>query len=192
MRSKRVGLDVALVIVALAALVTVTTGSAAHDAKAGADQGRLDLRRPAHDGGTSQAHDRGRLAVQKALGAKVVTTYKENVPEGPQAAQVIDSLVRDGNKIIFATSFGYMDAMAAAAKKFGRLLRACDGLQVREELRQLLRRRRRTRSTSPGSRRSRDEEGRRRVHRAVPDPRDHPARECICARSAGQSARTRR
>jgi basic membrane protein A and related proteins len=31
---------------------------------------------------------------------------------------VIDSLVRDGNKIIFATSFGYMDAMAAAAKKY--------------------------------------------------------------------------
>ena len=48
----------------------------------------------------------------------MVTTYKENVPEGPQASQVIDSLVRDGNKIIFATSFGYMDAMAAAAKKY--------------------------------------------------------------------------
>ncbi len=31
---------------------------------------------------------------------------------------MIDSLVRDGNKIIFATSFGYMDAMAAAAKKY--------------------------------------------------------------------------
>jgi basic membrane protein A len=31
---------------------------------------------------------------------------------------VIDSLVRDGNKIIFATSFGYMDQMAAAAKKY--------------------------------------------------------------------------
>ena len=37
------------------------------------------------------------------------TTYKENVPEGPQISQVIDSLVRDGNKIIFATSFGFQD-----------------------------------------------------------------------------------
>jgi basic membrane protein A len=73
---------------------------------------------PHNDGGWSQAHDRGRLYVQKQLGANVVTTYKENVPEGPQASQVIDSLVRDGNKIIFATSFGYMDAMAAAAKKY--------------------------------------------------------------------------
>jgi basic membrane protein A len=46
-----------------------------------------------------------------------VTTYKENVPEGPQVSQVIESLIRDGNKIIFATSFGYQPAMVAAAKK---------------------------------------------------------------------------
>jgi basic membrane lipoprotein Med (substrate-binding protein (PBP1-ABC) superfamily) len=73
---------------------------------------------PHNDGGWSQAHDQGRLAVQKALGSKVVTTYKENVPEGPQVAQVIDSLVSDGNKIIFATSFGYQPAMDAASKKY--------------------------------------------------------------------------
>lgn len=72
---------------------------------------------PHNDGGWSQAHDEGRLAVQKALGSKVLTTFKENVPEGPQVAQVIDSLIRDGNKIIFATSFGFQSAMAAAAKK---------------------------------------------------------------------------
>jgi basic membrane protein A len=72
---------------------------------------------PHNDGGWSQAHDQGRLAVQKALGSKVQTTYKENVPEGPQVAQVIDSLISDGNKIIFATSFGYQPAMVAAAKK---------------------------------------------------------------------------
>ncbi len=72
---------------------------------------------PHNDGGWSQAHDAGRLAVQKALGAKVKTTYKELVPEGPQVAQVIESLIRDGNKIIFATSFGYQSAMLAAAKK---------------------------------------------------------------------------
>src|SRR6478609_9852393 len=73
---------------------------------------------PHNDGGWSQAHDAGRLYVQKQLGSKVITTYKENVPEGPQVAQVIDSLVRDGNKIIFATSFGFGDAMFAAAKKY--------------------------------------------------------------------------
>jgi basic membrane lipoprotein Med (substrate-binding protein (PBP1-ABC) superfamily) len=72
---------------------------------------------PHNDGGWSQAHDEGRLMVQKALGSKVQTTFKENVPEGPQVAQVIESLIRDGNKIIFATSFGFQSAMAAAAKK---------------------------------------------------------------------------
>ena len=73
---------------------------------------------PHNDGGWSQAHDQGRLYVQKTLGANVKTTFKENVPEGPQVSQVIDSLVRDGNKIIFATSFGFQNAMYAAAKKY--------------------------------------------------------------------------
>jgi len=72
---------------------------------------------PHNDGGWSQAHDAGRLKVEKAVGSKVETTYKENVPEGPQVAQVIESLIRDGNKMIFATSFGFQTAMVAAAKK---------------------------------------------------------------------------
>src|SRR5881392_2526140 len=72
---------------------------------------------PHNDGGWSQAHDQGRLYVQKTLGSKVQTTFKENVPEGPQVAQVIESLIRDGNKIIFATSFGFQQAMIAEAKK---------------------------------------------------------------------------
>jgi len=63
------------------------------------------------------AHDAAAVRPEDA-GSKVQTTFKENVPEGPQTAQVIDSLVRDGNKLIFATSFGYQDAMVAAAKKY--------------------------------------------------------------------------
>jgi basic membrane lipoprotein Med (substrate-binding protein (PBP1-ABC) superfamily) len=72
---------------------------------------------PHNDGGWSQSHDKGRLAVQKALGSKVQTTYKENVPEGPQVCQVIESLIRDGNEIIFATSFGFQSCMVSEAKK---------------------------------------------------------------------------
>jgi basic membrane protein A len=71
----------------------------------------------ASDAGWTKAHDDGRLHVQQQLGSKVVTTFKENVPED-KVAPVIDSLVQDGNKIIFATSFGYQNAMAAAAKKY--------------------------------------------------------------------------
>ncbi len=124
MRKRRVGLGVAFATLALAALAVVTTSSAAPKASVGQQAKQAPIKAawiyvgPHNDGGWSQAHDQGRLYVQKKLGAKVITTYKEKVPEGPQVAQVIDSLVRDGNKIIFATSFGFMDAMAAAAKKY--------------------------------------------------------------------------
>ncbi len=72
----------------------------------------------ASDAGWTKAHDDARLYVEQQLGAKVKTTFKENVPEGPQTSQVIDDLVKDGNKLIFATSFGFQDAMAAGAKKY--------------------------------------------------------------------------
>lgn len=71
-----------------------------------------------NDGGWSEAHDEGRQAVEEEMGDAVETTYKENVPEGPQVAQVIDQLVADGNKIIFATSFGFQDAVVASAEKY--------------------------------------------------------------------------
>ncbi len=108
---------------ALLAAITILSAVALAAAASGAAKGQETFKAawiyvgPHNDGGWSQAHDRGRLMVQKALGSKVETTFKEIVPEGPQAAQVIESLIRDGNKIIFATSFGYMDAMEAAAKK---------------------------------------------------------------------------
>ncbi len=73
---------------------------------------------PINDGGWTTAHNEGRLTVEENLGDKVITTYKENVPEGPEVAQVIEDLVKDGNKIIFAASFGYGDAMIAAAEKY--------------------------------------------------------------------------
>jgi basic membrane protein A len=72
----------------------------------------------AADAGWTKAHDDGRLYVEQQLGTQIKTTFKENVPEGPQVTQVIDSLVADGNKIIFGTSFGFQDQMAAGAKKY--------------------------------------------------------------------------
>ncbi|TMB89029.1 MAG: BMP family ABC transporter substrate-binding protein [Chloroflexi bacterium] len=72
----------------------------------------------ASDAGWTKAHDDARLYVEQQLGSQLKTTFKENVPEGPQASQVIDSLVADGNKIIFGTSFGFQDQMDAAAKKY--------------------------------------------------------------------------
>jgi basic membrane lipoprotein Med (substrate-binding protein (PBP1-ABC) superfamily) len=107
----------AIVFVIVAAAAALAVGTSAGSAKSSdAFKAAWIYVGPHNDGGWSQAHDQGRLAVQKALGSKVQTTFKENVPEGPQVAQVIDSLIADGNKIIFGTSFGYQPAMAAAAK----------------------------------------------------------------------------
>jgi len=73
---------------------------------------------PINDGGWTQAHHEGLKAVQAALGDQVITTYKENIPEGPQAVQTIDQLVADGNTIIFANSYGYQDAFVEGAAKY--------------------------------------------------------------------------
>jgi basic membrane protein A len=73
---------------------------------------------PVNDGGWTQAHDEGREYVEDKLGDDVETTFKENVPEGPEATQVIEDLIADGNKIIFATSFGFGDAIAELADKY--------------------------------------------------------------------------
>jgi basic membrane protein A and related proteins len=61
---------------------------------------------PHNDHGWSQAHDRGRLYVQKMLGSKVQTTYKENIFSNAQIPQVVAGLVRQGYKMIFGCSFG--------------------------------------------------------------------------------------
>ena len=69
---------------------------------------------PHGDHGWSEAHDKGRLYVQHALGSKVQTTYKENIAVGPQLQQTVASLVNDGYKMIFGTSYGYFDKQLAA------------------------------------------------------------------------------
>lgn len=72
---------------------------------------------PHDDGGYSQAHEMGRQYVDKNM-SDVHTAYVELVPEGAEAEQVIRSLARKGFDAIIATSFGYMDPMAAVAEEF--------------------------------------------------------------------------
>jgi simple sugar transport system substrate-binding protein len=56
--------------------------------------------------------------VEKKLGVKVKTTFVENVPENADAERVIRDLAVKGNKIIFTTSFGYMDSTLKVGKSF--------------------------------------------------------------------------
>ena len=73
---------------------------------------------PPGDGGWTYAHDQGRKAVEKQFGDKVKTTFVENVPENADAERVIRDLASKGNKVIFTTSFGYMDSTLKVAKAF--------------------------------------------------------------------------
>lgn len=73
---------------------------------------------PVGDHGWTYQHNVGRLAVEKALGAKVSTTYVESVPEGADAQRVITKLASTGHGLIFTTSFGYMNPTLRVAKKF--------------------------------------------------------------------------
>jgi len=77
---------------------------------------------PIGDFGYSYQHDQGRLEVEKALGDKVETAYLENVSEGPDADRAFERLAREGCKIIFGTSFGFMDAEVKVAKKFPKVM----------------------------------------------------------------------
>ena len=70
---------------------------------------------PVGDGGWTYAHDNGRKAVEKAYGDKVVTSFVEKVPESADAERVIRDMAGQGNKLIFGTTFGYMEPMLKIA-----------------------------------------------------------------------------
>ena len=70
---------------------------------------------PVGDGGWTFAHDNARKAVEKEFGDKVVTSFVENVPESADAERVIRDMAGQGNKLIFGTTFGYMEPMLKVA-----------------------------------------------------------------------------
>ena len=70
---------------------------------------------PVGDGGWTFAHDNARKAVEKEFGDRVVTSYVESVPESADAERVIRDMAGQGNKLIFGTTFGYMEPMLKVA-----------------------------------------------------------------------------
>ncbi|MDC0649549.1 BMP family ABC transporter substrate-binding protein [Candidatus Puniceispirillum sp.] len=102
-----------LALSALVGFTTVTAANAADKVKVGF----VYLTTPG-DHGWTYAHEVARQDVEKHFGNKVETTFVENVPEGPDSARVIRELAKQGNEIIFTTSFGYMDHTIKVAKEF--------------------------------------------------------------------------
>ena len=70
---------------------------------------------PVGDGGWTFAHDNARKAIEKEFGDKVVTSFVEKVPEAADAERVFRDMVGQGNKLIFGTTFGYMEPMQKVA-----------------------------------------------------------------------------
>jgi basic membrane protein A and related proteins len=69
---------------------------------------------PVGDGGWTFAHDTARKAIEKEFGDKVVTSFVEGVKEGPDAERVLRDMATT-NKLIFGTTFGYMEPMLKVA-----------------------------------------------------------------------------
>ena len=73
---------------------------------------------PVGDGGWTFAHDNARKALEKEFGDKIKTSFAENVPESADAERVIRDMATQGNKLIFGTTFGYMEPMLKVAPDF--------------------------------------------------------------------------
>jgi basic membrane protein A and related proteins len=72
---------------------------------------------PVGDFGWTYQHDIARKAAIEHFGDKIKTTYVENVAEGPDSEKVLNDLANQGHKLIFATSFGYMNYVLNSAKR---------------------------------------------------------------------------
>jgi simple sugar transport system substrate-binding protein len=70
---------------------------------------------PVGDAGWTFAHDKARKAVEAEFGDKVTTSFVENVPEAADAERVIRDMVAQGAKLVFGTTFGYMEPMMKVA-----------------------------------------------------------------------------
>lgn len=73
---------------------------------------------PVGDGGYTFAHDQARKALEAALGDKIQTSFVESVPVGADAERVLRDMATQGNKLIFGTTFGYMDTIQKLAPEF--------------------------------------------------------------------------
>ena len=73
---------------------------------------------PIGDYGWTWAHNKGREMIDAQLGDKIETVYVENVAEDASAIPVLRDLAQQGCKLIFTTSYGYMDQTIQVASEF--------------------------------------------------------------------------
>jgi basic membrane protein A len=106
-----------IVVAAAAAVITVAAATLSAPAAEKLKVGFI-YTGPVGDFGWTYQHEVARQALVKAFGDKIDTTYLENVNEGPDSERSIEQLARAGNKLIFTTSFGFMDPTIKVAAKY--------------------------------------------------------------------------
>ncbi len=73
---------------------------------------------PVGQGGWTLSHELARKKLEEHFGDRIETTALDGVPPGGDAERVLTKLARDGNQLIFATSFGFMNSAVRVAKRF--------------------------------------------------------------------------
>lgn len=106
-----------IAMLACGALLAGCGGDKKDEAASGKTKAAFVYVSSAKDGGYSMSHELGRQYVATNM-PEVETSFMESVPEGADSERVINQLAAQGNKIIFTTSFGYMDPTINVAKKF--------------------------------------------------------------------------
>lgn len=115
---KLLALMLAVVMITAAVLTGCGSGSAAPAGGEGLKVGFIYIGTPG-DVGYTFAHDQGRIYLEEQLKDKGVTTAKvESVPETAESEKAIKNLIDQDCKVIFATSFGYMDFVEKVAKEY--------------------------------------------------------------------------
>jgi basic membrane protein A len=109
------------VVLTLVLSASVFAGGGKDSGKAGAKPNKDNLKvgfiyiGSIHDEGYTQAHDKGRLALEK-MGVKC--SYVENVPENADCEKAIRDLIDQGCNVIYTNSFGFMDWTLKVANEF--------------------------------------------------------------------------
>ncbi len=89
---------------------------------------------PLGDGGWTFMHEKGRLEMEEAFpGLKSVIA--EGVLEGSDSVRVMNAFIRNGSRLIFATSFGCMDSVQEVAERHENVyFMHCSGYKRRENV----------------------------------------------------------
>ncbi|HEY8421164.1 MAG TPA: BMP family ABC transporter substrate-binding protein [Thermoclostridium sp.] len=125
-------------LVAVLCLATVLTGCDTGQSKTGQEKlkvGFIYIGTGA-DFGYSYAHEQGRLYAQEKLGDKVEFLVQENVSDTDDSiVSVMQSMIDQGCKVIFANSYGFMDYMYDMAQEYPDVIFLhCSGSKSRENM----------------------------------------------------------